>query len=145
MGAERRGAEAKHKQTQATQDTHTRQAPGTPNQVSQGDRPKGNRENLRPTEPEPERQREQKPRPRKTTATNRVAPKVTFTSEWRDLSAVEGPSKGGLRASEHLSDRRLRREAQDATATHLIPFRSSSSFSWACLLAGMRRTARRAS
>jgi hypothetical protein len=78
----------------------------------------------------------------KPTATNRVAPKVTCTSEWDDLSAVEGPSKGGLRAFEQLSDRRRHRESQDAIATHVIPFKS---FSWARLQAGMRKTAGRAS
>jgi hypothetical protein len=37
---------------------------------------------------------------------------VTCTSEWRDLSAVEGPSKGGLRASEQPSNRSRRPEQE---------------------------------
>jgi hypothetical protein len=43
---------------------------------------------------------------------------VTCTSEWRGLSAVEGPSKGGLQASEQLSDRHRHREAQDNSYTY---------------------------
>jgi hypothetical protein len=78
---------------QATQKHNpTRQAPGTPTQVSQGDRPTGN---LRPPELEPERQKEQKPRPRQAHSNKQNGAKVTCTHEWRDLSTVEGPSKGG--------------------------------------------------
>jgi hypothetical protein len=67
MGAERQRAEAKHKQTQATQDTPTRDGLRThPLRSAKATVQQATADNLRPPKPEPERQKKQKPHPRKT-------------------------------------------------------------------------------
>jgi hypothetical protein len=45
---------------------------------------------------------------------------VTSTSKWHDVSAIEGPSKSGFRASQQRSDRRRHPESQAATAARVI-------------------------
>jgi hypothetical protein len=67
LGAKRQRAEAKHKQTQATRDTPTRDRLQThPLRSAKATVQQPTADNLRPPEPEPKRQKEQKPRPRKT-------------------------------------------------------------------------------
>jgi hypothetical protein len=126
MGAERRKAEAKHKQTQAAQDTPTRDRLQThPLRSAKAIVQQATADNL--PSPSPSARRNRSHAHANPTASDRV----TCPSEWRDLSAVEGPSRGGLGASEQLSDRRRHLEVQDATFTDMVPLQSASSFSWA--------------